>query len=73
MHRRFHIVSPKIHGQFLIGPPKMHRRFRIGPPQISLDLLPPEFHIWVILLNIAIMKEMQKKNLFEIEWVEGSH
>ena len=46
----------------------MHRRFRIGPPQVSLNLLPPEFHRRGFLLTFAIMKEKQHNNLFEIEW-----
>ena len=67
MHRRFRIGLPKIHRRFRIGPPKMHRRFRIGPPQVSHNLLPQEFHSRGILLTIAIMKEKQQYNLFEIE------
>ena len=51
---------------FRIGPPKMHRRFHIGPPQVSLNLLPQEFNSLGILLTIAIMKEKQQNNLFEI-------
>ena len=68
MHRWFRIGLQKIHWRFRIGPPKMHWRFRIGPPQVSLNLLPPEFHTPGILLTIAIMIEKQQNNLFEIEW-----
>ena len=42
----------------------VHRRFRIGPPQVSLNLLPPEFHRRGILLTIANMKEKQLNNIF---------
>ena len=63
---QFRIDLPKIHKRFRIGPPKMHRRFWIGPPQVSLNLLPTEFNRRGILLTIAIMKEKQQNNLFEI-------
>ena len=66
MHREFRIGLHKIHGWFRIGPPKIHRRFRIGPPQVSLNLLPPEFHRRGIMLTIANMTEKQQNNLFEI-------
>ena len=59
--------------RFRIGPPKMHRRFRIGLLQVSLNLLPQEFHSRGVLLTIAIMKEKQQKNLFEIEWQISRH
>ena len=68
MHRRLCIGLSKMHRWFCIGPPKMHRRFRIDPPQVSLNLLSPEFHKRGILLTIAIMKDKQQNNLFEIEW-----
>jgi len=55
------------HRRFRIGLPKIHRRFRIGPPHVFLNLLPQEFHRWGILLTIAIMKEKQQNNLFEID------
>ena len=45
----------------------MHRRFHIGPHKVSLNLLLPEFHRQEILLTIAIMKEKQQHNLFEIK------
>ena len=66
MHGRFGIGPPKMHGRFRIGLPKMHERFRIVPPQVSLNLLPLEFHSQGILWTISIMKEKQQKNLFEI-------
>ena len=67
INRWFCIGPPKMHRRFRIGPPKMHRRFHIGPYQVSLNLLPPEFYRWGILLPIAIMKEKQQNNLVEIE------
>ena len=67
MHVQFRIRLPKKHGRFCIDPPKMHRQFSIGPPQVSLNLLPQEFHSRGTLLTITIMKENQQKNLFEIE------
>ena len=67
MHGRFRIGLPKMHGRFRIGLPKVHGRFRIVPPQGSLNLLPLEFHSRGILLTMAIMKEKQQKNLFQIE------
>ena len=68
MHGRFNIGLLKIHRRFHIGPPKMHRGFRIDPPKIYLNFLSPEFHRLGILFTIAIMKEKQQNNLFEIEW-----
>ena len=53
--------------RFRIGPPKIQRRCRIGPPKVSLNFLQQEFHSRGILLTIAIMKEKQQNNLFEIE------
>ena len=60
-----------------ISPPKMHRRFRIGPPKCIdgfvlahlrfSSILPQEFYSQWILLTIAIMKEKQHYNLFEIK------
>ena len=67
MHRRFRIGLPKIHRQLCFGPPKMHRWFFICPLQVSLNLLPPEFHRREFVLSITIMKEKQQNNLFEIE------
>ena len=55
IHKRIRIGLPKIHRRFRIGPPKMHRQFRIGPLQVSLNLLPPEFHGRGILLTSAII------------------
>ena len=69
MHRRFRIGLPKMHRRFRNGPPKMHRRFCIGLPQVSLNLLPQEFHSRGNLLTIAVMKEKQQNNLFEIECI----
>ena len=65
MHGRFRIGLPKMHGRFRIGLPKVHGRFRIVPPQVSLNLLPLEFHSRGILLTIAIMKEKQQKTYFK--------
>ena len=62
------IGLPKMHGRFRIGLSKVHGQFRNVPPQVSLNLLPLEFHIRGILSTIAIMKEKQHKNLFQIEW-----
>ena len=44
MHRPFRIGLQKILRRFRTGPPNIHRRFRIVPPQVTLNLLPPEFH-----------------------------
>ena len=66
MHIRFHIGLPKVYISFHIGPPKMHIWFCIGPPQVSLNLVPPELHRRGILLTIAILKEKQQNNRFEI-------
>ena len=63
----FRIGLPKMHRLFRIGPPKMHRRFHISPPQGSLNLLQPELHRRGIMMTIAILKEKQQNNLFEIE------
>ena len=68
MHGRFRIGLPKMHGRFRIGLPKVHGWFRIVPPQVSLNLLPLEFHSQAIRLTIGIMKVKQQKNLFDIEW-----
>ena len=55
------IGLPKMHGRFRIGLSKVHGQFRNVPPQVSLNLLPLEFHIRGILSTIAIMKEKQHK------------
>ena len=49
IHIRFSIGLPKMQKLFCIGPPKMHSQFRIGPPQVSLNLIPKEFHSWGIM------------------------
>ena len=37
---------------FRIGPPKIYKRFLIGPPQVTLNLLPPEFHSqWILVYH----------------------
>ena len=45
----------------------MHGWFFIDPPQVSLNLLPHEFHSHRIMLTINIMKDLQKKNLLKIQ------
>ena len=64
-------------GLACISPPKMYRRFRIGPPKCIdgfvlahlrfSSALPQEFYSQWILLTIAIIKEKQHYNLFEIK------
>ena len=72
IRRQFCIGLPKIHRQFCISPPKMHRRFCIGPPQVSLNLLPQEFHRRKILLTITIMKDKPQNNLLKLEYIKIS-
>ena len=62
------IGPPKMHRRFHIDLPKMYRRFHIGPPQVSLNLLPQKSHSQGNMLTMAILKERQRNNLFEIEW-----
>ena len=59
--------NPALPDYFYSDVHSISNRFRIGPPQVSLNLLPPEFHRQGILLTFAIMKEKQQNNLFEIE------
>ena len=78
LHGRVRIDPPKMHGRLRIGLPQMHGRFHIGLSKLHgrlrmvqtiptfgfpLNLLPLVFYHWV---TIAIMKEKQQNNLFEI-------
>ena len=74
----FRIGLPKMQRRVHISLPKIHKRFRIGVLKcIDGSVLahlrfPSTFsnknYSWGILLTIAIMKEKQHNNLFEIGW-----